>query len=117
MSLKNGTMTTVFNSEINCNEVTQGAISDGLSSVDCDDTCPPCPEKSHKVALVIWPGVDYHWYRQDFDGKWSHKPGGTPATNLDNSKNIILDPRQADRGNYTVFCGCFCSCQVLINIR
>jgi hypothetical protein len=34
--------------------------------------------------------------------------GGSPATNLDNSGNIITDPRTADRGSYTVFCGCFC---------
>ena len=32
----------------------------------------------------------------------------TPATNLDNNGNIINDPRTADRGMYTVFCGCFC---------
>ena len=27
--------------------------------------------------LVIWPNRDYHWYRQDADGTWSHKPGST----------------------------------------
>lgn len=26
------------------------------------------------VALVIAPGIDYHWYKQDSDGYWSHKP-------------------------------------------
>ena len=57
------------------------------------------------VALVIWPGVDYHWYRQDQDGCWSHKPGGTPATNLDNAGLTIATPASCDRGPYAIFCG------------
>ena len=52
------------------------------------------------VALVIRPGRDFHWYRQDQNGNWSHKPGSTAATNLDNSGNVITDPRTADTGNY-----------------
>ncbi len=54
--------------------------------------------------LVIWPGVDFHWYRKGRNGYWSHKPGGTPATNIDNSGHFIPDPRTADRGGYTDFC-------------
>lgn len=56
------------------------------------------------VALVIWPGVDYHWYR--FHGSfWGHKPGGTAARNVDNASRLILDPRTANRGGYSVFAG------------
>lgn len=62
------------------------------------------------VALVIAPGDDFHWYRQDDDGTWSHKPGRTEATNRDNAGRVIHDPRRADRGAYTEFCGCFCVC-------
>lgn len=46
---------------------------------------------------------DYHWYRQNadengnFDGTWSHKPGNTEVRNVDNSGNVIYDPRTADR--------------------
>ncbi len=90
-----------------CRKVTAGATADGLVSVECDDGCG-CSNCWHQVALVLYPRVDYHWYRRDRDGRWSHKPGTTPATNLDNSGNIIEDPRTADRGPYTVFCGCFC---------
>jgi hypothetical protein len=56
------------------------------------------------VALVIWPGVDYHWYRQDKVGCWSHKPGSTPARNTDNSGKPITDPKICDRGPYKNFC-------------
>jgi hypothetical protein len=62
------------------------------------------------IALVIDPGTDYHWYRKDKNGKWTHKPGGTAATNLDNSGNPITDPETANRGGYTDFCGYFCIC-------
>ncbi|MCK5260919.1 MAG: hypothetical protein KAJ44_01930 [Thermoplasmatales archaeon] len=100
----------------NCTKVTKAAIADGLVSVNCDEGCG-CKECWHQVALVISPGWDYHWYRKDKDGKWSHKMAWTPATNLDNSGNIITDPKTADRGSYTIFCGCFCvnKSKVIIN--
>jgi hypothetical protein len=63
-----------------------------------------CPEDGHLVALVIAPGFDFHWYRKGEDGMWTHKPGDTPATNVDNSGHLIPDPRTADRGPYTNFC-------------
>jgi hypothetical protein len=101
---------------INCLEVGNGAQSDGLVPVNCDEGCG-CRECCHQVALVIAPGFDYHWYRKDRDGRWSHKMGGSPATNLDNSNNIITDPRTADRGAYTVFCGCYCVCKAKVTIN
>ena len=87
---------------INCNEVKAGAIADEL--IDSPNSNNKCPSEGHLVALVIWPGVDFHWYRKDNTKKWSHKPGGTAVTNLDNSGNLITDPRNADRGGYTQFC-------------
>lgn len=63
-----------------------------------------CPAEGHLVALVIAPGWDFHWYRKGRNGRWTHKPGSTPVTNLDNSGVTISDPRTADRGPYTDFC-------------
>lgn len=90
-----------------CAPVTNGATADGLVPVSCEAGCG-CSKCWHQVALVISPGWDYHWYRKDRDGRWTHKMGPTAATNLDNSGNVITDPQTADRGSYTVFCGCFC---------
>jgi hypothetical protein len=101
---------------IDCADVGAGAQSDGLVPTDCDGGCG-CSDCWHQVALVIWPGVDFHWYRRDRDGRWSHKPGGTQATNLDSSGNLITDPRTADRGPYTIFCGCFCVKKSAITIN
>src|SRR5579871_5831857 len=100
-----------------CDNVTTGAVGDGLAKGECDKACPA---GSYKVALVIDPSVDnndFHWYRQDSNGNWSHKPGGTDATNLDNSGKPITDPRNADRGGYTTFCGCFCVDPKKVNVK
>jgi hypothetical protein len=80
----------------------QGAVSDAL--VDTPLANNQCPASGHLVALVIWPGVDFHWYRKGVNTMWSHKPGSTSVTNLDNSGNVISDPRTANRGGYTQFC-------------
>jgi hypothetical protein len=69
-----------------------------------------CPSGSYKVALVIAPGQDYHWYRQNPDGTWSHKLGWYPVTIEDAENNIILDPETADRHHsvhYSLFAGYF----------
>jgi hypothetical protein len=100
----------------NCSSFVAAAESDGLVTTDCDKACPKC---SYKVALVIKPTAkqDYHWYRQDNNGNWSHKPGESKATNVDNSKKTIVDPRTADRGLYTSFCGCLCVPPSKVKIR
>ena len=101
---------------IDCRQVGAGAMSDGLVWVEADKGCG-CAECQHRVALVIAPGYDFHWYRLDRSGRWSHKPGGTEATNLDNSGNPINDPRAADRGPYTVFCGFYCVKKSTVTIK
>lgn len=99
-----------------CADISQAAVADGLLATDCDGDCGAngC---CHQVALVIWPGVDFHWYRRDIDGTWSHKPGSTAARNVDHAGQIINDPRTAARGPYTDFCGCFCACKGNLRIR
>jgi hypothetical protein len=102
---------------VDCHSLRGAAIADGLQKIDCDDPCPY--SDCHRVALVIadLPGFeDFHWYRQDSDGFWSHKPGASPATNRDSSGELIRDPRTADTRPYTVFCGCFCHCEGRVRI-
>jgi hypothetical protein len=95
----NGNRITAFS----CVGVRPPALSDAL--VDWPQRQIQCPAQGSLVGLFIWPRWDYHWYRMDQNGFWSHKPGGTPVTNLDNSGKMIADPRLADRGRYTDFCG------------
>jgi hypothetical protein len=89
----------------NCKGTAMAAISDGQKPVTPNfEPEEPCPA-GQWIALVIWPGQDYHWYRCDSSGMWSHKPGPTPARNTDNRGRPIADPRTCARGYYTVFCG------------
>jgi hypothetical protein len=72
-----------------------------------------CPKDYSKVALVVDKGTDYHWYRQDPDGFWSHKDGSNPVKYYDALKRRIFNPKQASRDygsdlNYDDFCGFFC---------
>lgn len=75
--------------------------------------CSVCPPGYSKVALVVHNGTDYHWYRQDKDGLWSHKDGSNPVKNFDASNQKIFNPQNCDRDygkdlNYSQFCGFFC---------
>ncbi len=93
--------------QMRCDDVLAAAEADGLQP---SSRSAKCPCSKAKLALVVAPEQDYHWYRMDSDGKWSHKPGNGEATNLDNSGNAVLDPENANRGPYSDFCGYFCAC-------
>jgi hypothetical protein len=87
---------------LTCASVRPAAVADDLIATPAANN--KCPKEGHLVALVIAPGYDFHWYRKGRNGYWTHKPGGTQATNVDNSGHFIPDPRTADRGPYTDFC-------------
>ena len=99
-----------------CAAVVRSAQSDGLLLAPADGSCPSgkkCKGMA-KIALVtgyintsrgkLW---DYHWYRLDQNGYWTHKPGGSNATSEDNFGAYITNPETAERGGYTDFCGYF----------
>lgn len=86
-----------------CGTVEAAAQSDGLRP-HRNSSDPLGSKQGWYVALVIWPRADFHWYRQDEVGCWSHKPGGTLVRDADNGGNRITDPQLADRGPYTDFC-------------
>ncbi|MBO5042477.1 MAG: RICIN domain-containing protein [Clostridia bacterium] len=66
-----------------------------------------CPAGTYKVALIYGQN-DYHWYRQNADGTWSHKPGNDIATNFDQNEEIITDPLYATHSSaYAFFYGYF----------
>ncbi len=96
-----------------CVELDSEALGFVFEAIDKYDVCS---EGAYKVALVIEskPTVfetdyqcDYHWYRQDSDGFWSHKQGNQEVTRLDKSECLITDPETANRGIYTIFIGFF----------
>jgi len=44
--------------------------------------------------------IDYHFFRRDANGEWSHKNGLSNVTNRDFSGHIIQDILQCDRGRF-----------------
>lgn len=75
------------------------------------DKFAKCSEGHYKVALVanqtkeevdgklIYKEgyADYHWYRQNPDGTWSHKPGRCLVRRTDYNCNVIMDPENCVR--------------------
>lgn len=69
-----------------------------------------CLKGQHQVCLCV-NAVDYHWFRQDDDGSWSHKPGSTPVVNVCNGTigKPITDPdNEASKYGYETKCRCGC---------
>lgn len=63
-----------------------------------------------KVALVLAPGMDYHWYRQVTGPYWVHKLSTLKASYFDASDEYISNPQTCDKDhtaikgpNYTDF--------------
>jgi len=78
-----------------------------------------CPKGFYKIAAVIDPKNDYHFYKQGdkktMKGYFTHKPGSTKVTAKDASDRPIYDPSLCDRDytkkshlNYDRFCSFMC---------
>jgi hypothetical protein len=101
----------LYKKDLNCKEVMKRTLADNplIKRVKSKDKCPA---DTYKGALVVDPENDYHYYRLNDDGYWSHKPGYKPSTVYDASGNLITNPELANRNygrlNYSQFCGNFC---------
>ena len=78
-----------------------------------------CKPGFRKVASAVDKYRDYHWYRQDNNGMWSHKPGTRAVTDVDAFGSKIYNPELASRNypseydgdtglNYEDFCSYMC---------
>ena len=95
-----------------CSNIMERTLSDNPNIYKTGEN-KKCIPSHYKGALVVAPGRDYHYYRQNDDNTWTHKPGYKPSTNLDSKNNFILNPRKASRDyggtlNYKNFCGYLC---------
>ena len=87
--------------DLNLNYVTNAAISDGrIKNPTLLNKLGFGKRGYYSVYLVSADGIDYHWYRQDKGGMWSHKPGITPVVNVDASGRFISNPVRANHGIY-----------------
>ena len=105
------------NRKYNCKNLTRRMLKDNKHMYKTKKQS--CKKGYYLGALAVHPNLTYHYYRQDNDGFWSHKDGGTKAKRYDADGNMILDPAKANRyypdkiiqghpANYSDFCGYFC---------
>lgn len=83
-----------------------GAERDGLIA-----TTKPQEKEGYYLAALFFPddpnNFDFHWYRRDDNGTWSHKDGWRMPKNKDIKGNVLRDPRADAQQSYPVFGGFF----------
>ena len=101
----------INNSEFNCSKFKERLKKDSPGSYveTFDNSCLP---GFYKIFLALDPKNDYHWWRQNKDELWSHKPGSTDVTKVDADgkkiKNPVLSNRKFKHRNY--YEPCFYAC-------
>jgi len=97
--------------EYNCKAFRERLKKDAPASYleKFDNQCMP---GFYKIFLALDPGNDYHWWRQDKNSLWSHKPGQTKAVNVDSDGKEIKNPLLANRnyGSLNYHKPCFFAC-------
>jgi len=56
-----------------------------------------CPTGCWRITAVLAPNDDYHFYRQEIHGLWTHKRGINAPSMSDCAGRLIKDPATADR--------------------
>lgn len=102
-----------------CSDVISRTMADvGIESYVID-LMTPCKKGWSKIAVVVDKNKDFHYYLQNLDGSWSHKPGAREVTNKDAVGALIVNPQRASRYypkenssdtglNYSDFCSFMC---------
>jgi hypothetical protein len=83
----------------------EGAINDGLIKINSSEE----EKKEYHLAALFFPkgDKDFHWYRKDDNGFWSHKDGWEPAVNKNKQNDLIIDPIEDAKPLYPIFGGYF----------
>lgn len=111
-----GKFSNIINKSFTCNGMETTILKDN-SSIFKTSFSDRCPKKYYKGAMVIHPNKTYHFYRQNPNSTWSHKPGILSVTNKDSDGNIIFNPKEARRNykkdsengiHYSRFCSYYC---------
>lgn len=105
------------NNYINCKELTKNILKDAGEGAYVIESNKACAPGTYKIMLFITSDKDkyndFHFYRQDADGTYSHKQGHLYApSKLDASGNIIFNPVKSNRNfspwNYDIECSSMC---------
>ena len=99
-----------------CKKAADRAVKDGLKKIawNVGDAIPTPPANHNLVGLGAKAGPkggggDFHWWRLNGDGSWSHKRGKTKAkttyTDGASTEQALTDPRQAAQRDGYDLCG------------
>jgi hypothetical protein len=94
----------ILNNQYKCAYFFKRILND-IPSVYLTSFKQKCKNGFHKAFFAIDSNKnehDYHFYRQDNNQLWSHKPGTTNVINYDADYKIIKNPYNANR-NYTTY--------------
>lgn len=102
-----------------CSDVISRTMADVGTEAYNIDLTTPCKKGWSKIGVVVDEKNDFHYYRQDSNGLWSHKPGGRAVTPYDAAGALIVNPQRASRYypkendadtglNYADFCSFMC---------
>ena len=98
----------------NCTDIRRLILRDYPGLYAQNNPKIPCKKGFSKIMAFIAPNRDFHFYRMDNNGLWSHKRGLTKVMTKDACDKNITDPRRSCRKfdeelNYTMSCGTYCT--------
>ena len=111
------------NKDISCTTIQQRMLLDNNNLkfiTNQEAETQACPTGYYKGFFAVDPktknshhdAADYHFYRQNPDGTWSHKPGGNAVSHVDANQCPIKNPHVSNRDygniNYSSSCSFFC---------
>jgi hypothetical protein len=106
--------------EMDFSSLTPSSVCEKLIAYSIEDGMEVEPYCSGDVKVAVVAAfddksnqlLDFHWYRQMYDGTWTHKPGSTKVSDVDASGKKITNPKTCNRNNipigglnYQYFCG------------
>ena len=98
-----------------CKEMEHKIIQDN-PSIKQSKFLEKCPKKHYKGSMVVADNHTFHFYRQNKDGTWSHKPGTEKVIDTDAVGKKIHVPHFSNRDyshkpnkiKYNSFCNYYC---------
>lgn len=100
--------------QYSCAYITASLIDD-VPNLQTSSFAEPCQPYFHKIFFAVSSehGTnDFHFWRQDSDGYWSHKAGSQTPQRFDADNRNIINPLTSNRHfeshNYDQPCGYFC---------
>jgi len=99
----------------NCSDIMIGLMEDLPGTYKLESNTSACATGFKKIFSAVSDETgqnDFHFWREDDNGTWSHKPGERPRSFVDASGNPITNPETSDRQfqhrNYIDTCGFYC---------